>query len=97
MIVTQAQPQPEPQPMGNAAAPDPLREAALALHEQFLSEMLKQAKLGEALGTPQEAQTLGASLSHLALGQIAGDIAQTQPAFTDNLYQALRRAAPSPT
>ena len=76
------------------AAPDPLREAAVQLHRQFVSEMLKHAKLTDALGAQDTGQSLGGALASVALDRIAADVTASQPALTDSLYQALRRAAP---
>ena len=71
---------------------DPLREAAHDLHRSFVTEMLKQAKLAEALGAEGEG-SLSAPLADFALTEIAGDVVAAQPAFTDRLYTALSRSA----
>ena len=76
-----------------AATPDPLHEAALQLHRQFVSEMLKQAKLADALGAADTGTSLGGALASVALDRIAADVTASQPRFTDSLYAALRRAA----
>lgn len=73
------------------ASPDPLREAAQQLHRQFVSEMLKHAKLTDALGAEDTGASLGGALASVALDRIAADVAAGQPALTDSLYQALRR------
>ena len=78
-------------------APDPLREAAQQLHRQFVSEMLKQAKLADALGAADTGTNLGGALASVALDRIAADVTASQPGFTDSLYAALRRAAPEGT
>ena len=85
---TRAPVSPAPDPITR----DPLRAAAEDLHREFLSEMLKQARLTEALGGTDEAPDLGGALASVALDQIAVDVARTQPALTDALYAALRRA-----
>lgn len=79
------------------SAPDPLREAATQLHRQFVSEMLKHAKLTDALGAQDTGASLGGALASVALDRIAADVAAGQPALTDSLYQALRRASPDAT
>ena len=83
-----------PQGAQPAAAPtgDPLREAARDLHEQFLAEMLKQARLTEAFGAGEGGADLGQALASVAARRIADDVAAAQPALTDSLYEALRRA-----
>ena len=88
MIVTST-----PQPIATAA-PDPVRDAATALHRQFVAEMLKQAKLAEAFGVDGSGKDLGGALAFRALDAIADDIVRAQAPFTDSLYAALRRAAP---
>ena len=71
----------------------PLRDAAQALHRQFVAEMLKQAKLTQALGAGAGDASLGGALASVALDRIAADVADAQPGLTDSLYHALRRAA----
>lgn len=80
-------------PPARAAASDPVREAAADLHRQFVSEMLKQARLAEALGAGGEDAGLGGALASAALDKIAGNVAASQPGLTEALYQALRRGA----
>ena len=79
------------------AAPNPLRAAAVQLHRQFVAEMLKHAKLTEALGAQDTGHDLGGALASVALDRIAADVAASQPGLTDSLYHALRRAAPEAT
>ena len=79
------------------AAQGPLRAAASDLHRQFVAEMLKHAKLGEALGGEDGGADLGGALASVALDRIAADVAASQTALTDGLYKALRRAAPTAT
>ena len=68
-----------------------LRAAAEDLHRQFLAEMLKQAKLTEALSGQAGGQAdLGAALSSVAIDRIANDMARSQPGFTERLYAALK-------
>lgn len=76
-----------------AAAPaaDPLREAARELHTQFVAEMLKQARLTEALGAKGAGED--GALASFALGALAEDVARAQPALTERLYQALARTS----
>ncbi|MBB4660315.1 hypothetical protein [Parvularcula dongshanensis] len=79
-------------PLLSAAEPmkggQDLKEAAQSLHKQFLLQMLKDAKLGEALGAKSYES---AALSHVALHELAGDLAAGQPALADRLYEALAR------
>ena len=66
-----------------------LREAAESLHKQFLLQMLKDAKLAEALGAKSHES---AALSHIALNELAGDLVTAEHALTDRLYKTLARA-----
>lgn len=75
-----------------SAATDPLREAAADLHAEFLLRMLEDAGLTEALGAAR-AGGEAAALSSVALGGLARDMAATQPALTERLYEAMRRGS----
>ena len=68
----------------------PLREAARDLHEQFLTQMLKESGLADAFAG-REASGEAAALVDVTFGAIARDMADAQPALTEKLYAALRR------
>ena len=71
----------------------PLREAARDLHEQFLTQMLKESGLADAFAG-REASGEAAALVDVTFGAIARDMADSQPALTEKLYAALRRRQP---
>ena len=76
-----------------ARTPEPLREAARDLHEQFLTQMLRASGFGEALKGQAGGQAGGeaAALADLAFADIAEEMANAQPQLTERLYTALRR------
>ena len=83
-------------PTGPNAAPDTsddasLRDAARALHEQFLVQLLRDS--GFAKGFQGGGEGEAAALADLALPRIAEDMAGRQPALTGRLYEALSRHA----
>ncbi|WP_031551176.1 hypothetical protein [Parvularcula oceani] len=75
-------------PADRRDAEAPLRDAAKDLHRQFLVQMLKDAKLTEALGAKGGE---AAALSGFAADALAGRMAEAQPELAERIYQALQR------